>query len=42
VAHTARIENMRTEYKMLVGKPETKGPLGSSRRRWEDNIRMDL
>jgi hypothetical protein len=26
----------------LVGKPEGKKPLGKSRRRWEDNIRMDL
>jgi hypothetical protein len=26
----------------LVGKPEKKGPLGRPRRRWEDNIRMDL
>jgi len=25
-----------------VGKPEGKGPLGSSRRRWENNIKMDL
>jgi hypothetical protein len=29
-------------YKMSVGKPERKGPLGRPRRRWEDNIRMDL
>ena len=27
---------------MLVGKPEGKRPLGRTRRRWEDNIRMDL
>ena len=27
---------------MLVGKPEGKRPLGRPRRRWEDNIRMDL
>ena len=27
---------------MLVGKPEGKRPLGRSRRRWEDNIKMDL
>jgi hypothetical protein len=31
---------MRTGY--LVGKPEGKRPLGSSRRRWADNIKMDL
>jgi hypothetical protein len=29
-------------YKVLVGKPEGKRPLGRTRRRWEDGIRMDL
>jgi hypothetical protein len=29
-------------YRVLVGKPEGKKPLGRPRRRWEDNIRMDL
>ena len=29
-------------YRILVGKPEGKRPLGRRRRRWEDNIRMDL
>jgi hypothetical protein len=29
-------------YKLLVGKPEGRRPLGRSRRRWLDNIRMDL
>jgi hypothetical protein len=29
-------------YKVLVGKPEVKRPLGRPRRRWEDGIRMDL
>jgi hypothetical protein len=29
-------------YTALVGKPEGKKPLGRSRRRWEDNISMDL
>ena len=28
--------------KVLVGKPEGKRPLGTARRRWEDNIKMDL
>ena len=28
--------------RVLVGKPEGKGPLGRPRRRWEDNIKMDL
>jgi hypothetical protein len=29
-------------YKILVGKPEDRRPLGRSRHRWEDNIRIDL
>ena len=29
-------------HRVLVGKPEGKRPLGRPRRRWEDNIRMDL
>ena len=29
-------------YRVLVGKPERKRPLGRPRRRWEDNIKMDL
>jgi hypothetical protein len=33
---------MRNAYKLLVGKPEEKRPLGRPRRRWVDNIRMDL
>jgi hypothetical protein len=32
----------RVVYRVLVGKPEGKRPLGRPRRRWEDNIRMDL
>jgi hypothetical protein len=32
----------RGVYRVLVGKPEGKRPLGSPRRRWEDNVRMDL
>jgi hypothetical protein len=32
----------RKVYKILVGKPEGKRPLGRPRRRWEDGIRMDL
>jgi len=32
----------RALYRFLVGKPEGKGPLGRPRRRWVDNIRMDL
>jgi hypothetical protein len=32
----------RNAYKLLVGKPEGRRPLGRPRRRWLDNIRMDL
>jgi hypothetical protein len=32
----------RNAYRILVGKPEGKRPLGRSRRRWVDNIEMDL
>jgi hypothetical protein len=32
----------RNAYKLLVGKPEGRRPLGRPRRRWMDNIRMDL
>ena len=37
--HVAR---MRGVYRVLVGKPEGNRPLGRPRRRWEDNIKMDL
>jgi hypothetical protein len=33
---------MRNAYKILVGKPGGKRPLGRTRCRWEDNIRIDL
>ena len=29
-------------YRVLVGKPDGKGPLGRTRRRWQDNIKMDF
>ena len=38
----ARVEERRGVHKVLVGKPEGKRPLGRPRRRWEDNIKMDL
>ena len=38
----ARMEEGRTAFKILTGKPTGKKPLGNPRRRWEDNIRMDL
>ena len=36
------MEQSRNAYRVLVGKPEGKRPLVRSRRRWEDNIKMDL
>jgi hypothetical protein len=38
----ARMGERRGVYKILVGKPEGKRPVGRPRRRWEDNIKMDL
>ena len=38
----ARMEEGRGVHRVLVGKPEGKRPLGRSRRRWENNIKMDL
>jgi hypothetical protein len=35
-------EENRNAYRILVGKPEGKGPLGKPRRRWVNNIKMDL
>ena len=40
--HVARMEEGRRAFKILTGKPTGKRPLGRPRRRWEDNIRMDL
>ena len=40
--HVARMEEGRGVHKVLVEKPEGKRPLGRPRRRWEDNIKMDL
>jgi hypothetical protein len=42
VGHVARMGMKRNAYKILMGKPEGKRPLGRSRRRWEDNIKKDL
>jgi hypothetical protein len=41
VRHAARTGQMRTVYKMLIGKTEGKRPLGRHRRRWEVNIVLD-
>ena len=40
--HIARKEEVRSTFKILTGTPVGKIPLGRLRRRWEDNIRMDL
>ena len=40
--HVVRMKEGRSAFKILTGKPTGKGPLGRPRRRWEDNIRMDL
>jgi len=40
--HVARMGQERVVHRVLVGKPEGKRPLGRTRHRWEDNIKMDL
>ena len=40
--HVARMEEGRSAFKILTGKPTGKRHLGRPRSRWEDNIRMDL
>jgi hypothetical protein len=40
--HVARIGEKRNAYRLLVGKPGGRRPLGRPRRRWVDHIRMDL
>ena len=40
--HVARMDEERSVYGVFVGKPEGRRPLGRPRRRWVDNIRMDL
>jgi hypothetical protein len=42
VDHAARVGEKRNAYRFLVGKPEGRRPLGRPRRRWVDNIRIDL
>ena len=41
-ARVARMGEDRGVHRVLVGKPEGKRPLGKPRRRWKDNIKMDL
>jgi hypothetical protein len=40
--HVARVGEKKNVYRLLVGKPEGKRPLGRPRRRWTDNIKMVL
>jgi hypothetical protein len=40
--HVAGIGKHKNAYRLLVGKPDGNRPLGKPRRRWVDNIRMDL
>jgi hypothetical protein len=40
--HVARMGEGKNVYRVLVGKPEGKRPLGRARTRWEDGIKMDL
>jgi hypothetical protein len=40
--HMARMGEDRGVHRVLVGEPEGKRPLGRTRRRWEDNVKMDL
>jgi len=40
--HVARMGERGGAYRVLVGKPEGKRPLGRPRRRWKDNIKMVL
>jgi hypothetical protein len=40
--HVARTGKKRCVYRVLVGKPVGKRPLGRHRRRWDDNIKVDL
>jgi hypothetical protein len=40
--HVARMGEVRGAYNILVGRPEGRRPLGRPRRRWDDNIKMDL
>jgi hypothetical protein len=42
VGHVARMGKRRSVYRVMVGKPERKRPLGRHKRIWEDNIKMDL
>jgi hypothetical protein len=40
--HVARVDKGRSDYRVLVGGPEGKSPLGRPKRRWDYSIKMDL
>jgi hypothetical protein len=40
--HVARLEESRNSYRVFVAKPKGKRPLEITRRRWQDNIKMDV
>jgi hypothetical protein len=42
MGHVAHIGERRGVYRVLVGKPEGKRPLGRPRHRWEENVKVDL
>jgi hypothetical protein len=42
IIYLINIYSKRNAYRILVGEPEGKRPLGRPRRKWEDNIKMDL
>jgi hypothetical protein len=42
IGHVARMGESRGAYRVLVGNPEGRTPLGKPRRRWKDNIKMEL
>jgi hypothetical protein len=42
VGHVAHMGERKSIYRVLVGRPESKKPLGRPRRRWEDDIKLDL
>jgi hypothetical protein len=42
MGHVAHMGEGRDAYRILVGKPEGRKPLGRPRHRWEDNVKMDL
>jgi hypothetical protein len=42
VGHVTRMGEKRGAYRILVGRPEGRRPLGRPRRRWEDGIKMDI